>query len=556
MNVFVKDVPVCSFSDLRLTLEILNPLHEYMEIEGSTLVIGRDKPEAISVLAKVNDEFLKCDILHDRTEIYYCLNEPMMYKVRFRVRIPLDLRKQRISFYVKIANQLVEKTNICTGNLFPIVKDCPNSYVALGNLLIKIVGNSVVAEPINFINNAKQEVKFLCDIYKQGTLNSKLAIGLRCLYHLAKSFKNKEIWLISDRINKGDDNGEALFLYLNKQNTETKNYFVIKSDSSDYKKLQQYGKVVGYRGSKHLLLHLLADKLISSAGDEFVYNPYGWQGKNFRDILFRQKRIFLQHGITKDDLSGWLNKYNKNLDLFITSAISEQKSILNGKYHYDGTVVRLTGLARYDRLENKQEKIITIMPTWRNHLSIEKNFSRDGIRVYDDSFKNTDYFKFYNGLLNSKILLEEMNKYGYRLRFMPHPNVMAVIDWFTQNETVEFCDKNTQYRDIFATSSLVLTDYSSVAFDFAYLRKPVIYCQFDVNSFFDSAVYDKGYFDYERDGFGEVEYDLEGTVNRIIEYIRNGCQLKDKYYQRIDDFYAFNDRKNCERIYQAIKSLE
>ena len=115
---------------------------------------------------------------------------------------------------------------------------------------------------------------------------------------------------------------------------------------------------------------------------------------------------------------------------------------------------------------------------------------------------------------------------------------------------------STKYRDIFSTSSLVLTDYSSVAFDFAYLRKPLIYAHFDKKEFDVYHTHDKGYFDYESDGFGEVEYDLDSTVNRLIEYMENGCKLKEKYRERIDEFFAFNDRNNCKRIYEAIKSLE
>ena len=93
------------------------------------------------------------------------------------------------------------------------------------------------------------------------------------------------------------------------------------------------------------------------------------------------------------------------------------------------------------------------------------------------------------------------------------------------NDFVKFLDANAQYRDIYAQSNLVITDYSSACFDFAYLRKPIVYCQFDREEFFAGEhVYTKGYFDYERDGFGEVEYDLESTVDRIIEYMENGCR--------------------------------
>ena len=131
------------------------------------------------------------------------------------------------------------------------------------------------------------------------------------------------------------------------------------------------------------------------------------------------------------------------------------------------------------------------------------------------------------------------------------------LDVFKKNEMVKFLGLETAYRDIYAISDLVVTDYSSAVFDFAYLRKPVLYAHFDAETFFAGAhVYTKGYFDVERDGFGEVEYDLEGTVDRIIEYMSTGCKLKDKYRERIDRFFAFDDQNNCQRVYERILELE
>ena len=66
----------------------------------------------------------------------------------------------------------------------------------------------------------------------------------------------------------------------------------------------------------------------------------------------------------------------------------------------------------------------------------------------------------------------------------------------------------------------------------------------------------RGYFDYERDGFGEVTYDLESTIDLILNYVSTGCKLKDLYRQRIDSFFAFRDQDNCQRVVERILSLQ
>ena len=168
-------------------------------------------------------------------------------------------------------------------------------------------------------------------------------------------------------------------------------------------------------------------------------------------------------------------------------------------------------------------------------------------------FKESAFFKFYNGLLNNERLIAVAKKNGYKIAFFPHPTLQPHIGLFDKNEAVDFLDVKTAYKDIYANSSLVVTDYSSAAFDFSYLKKPIVYTHFDKDEFFGGDhVCKTGYFEYERDGFGEVEYDLESTVNRIIEYMENGCQLKDMYRERIDNFFAYNDKNNCQRIYEKL----
>ena len=172
-------------------------------------------------------------------------------------------------------------------------------------------------------------------------------------------------------------------------------------------------------------------------------------------------------------------------------------------------------------------------------------------------FKESAYFNFYNSLINDKRLIETAKKHGYTICFMPHPNIITKIDLFTKNENVKFFTVDDEYRDVYARSNLVLTDYSSAVFDFAYLRKPLLYTQFDKSEFYGGDhVGANGYFQFERDGFGEVAYDYDTTVDLLIEYIENGCVLKDKYRERIDSFFAFNDKNNCQRILDKILELK
>ena len=42
----------------------------------------------------------------------------------------------------------------------------------------------------------------------------------------------------------------------------------------------------------------------------------------------------------------------------------------------------------------------------------------------------------------------------------------------------------------------------------------------------------------------------------ITEKTPSNLSLKDKYKKRVDDFFEFKDKHNCERVYNAIKKID
>ena len=370
----------------------------------------------------------------------------------------------------------------------------------------------------------------------------------------------KKIWLISDREFVANDNGEHFFRYLNGEGKKLipgiRPIFVISENCPDYKRMQQYGEVVSYESEKYRILFLNADKIISSSGNDMVFNAYGKKRRWMAD-LYRFQFVFLQHGIIKDDMSGWLRRMNKNISMFVTSVKGEYDSIVNGNYGYSEKQVKMVGLARFDnllKLPYKKEKRILILPTWRN--SIKESFDTvTSESIYFDGFKDTAYFKFYNDLINDPRLLDCMRRHGYTGVFGLHPvHAKQAVD-YQGNDVITVHSGYLDYQKEFARNSMMITDYSSTVMDFAYLKKPVVYAQFDKEEFFASHTYTEGYFDYERDGFGPVCYDLESTVDAMIRMMEKDCKLEPQYEERINSFFAYTDDQNCRRTVEAILNL-
>ena len=424
------------------------------------------------------------------------------------------------------------------------------------NYIASMINNTFIIEKYSKSLAKNKEKDFQKELWKSNKLGERKAVVVRKIYQFLKNRKKKNIYIISDRINKADDNGEAMLNFFNSNPKFVKEnnieyYYIIDKNCEDYKRIKNKHVIQVY-GFKHKLMHLFAKTIISSHADNFINKPMYETFECYRDLVVGQNFVFLQHGITKDDISGWLNYYNKNIAGFITAAKPETKSMFTYNYFYKNENIWETGFARFDRLYNDEKKYITLMPTWRKYL-MNGHDEQTGIWQLNQNFLKSSYFNFYNNLINNEKLLNACDKYGFTLCFMPHPNIIPHIDVFDKNEKVKFFGISDKYRDIYAQSNLILSDYSSAVFDFSYLRKPIIYAHFDSEEFFKGEhVYTKGYFDYERDGFGEVTKTLEETINLMIAYMKNNCKLKSKYEKRINRFFAFNDKNNCERIAKQI----
>jgi CDP-glycerol glycerophosphotransferase (TagB/SpsB family) len=253
-------------------------------------------------------------------------------------------------------------------------------------------------------------------------------------------------------------------------------------------------------------------------------------------------------------MSNYLHKLGKNIRLFITSAKPEYRSILTNDYLYSEKEIILTGLPRFDKLENNTKKEILIMPTWRSTLALPRD--RYGLRKKNPAFIESKYYKFYNSLIHHPKLIKYAQKFGYKIILHLHPEFIQYADEFYGNSITKVDKKICNYSKAFSHGCLLVTDYSSTVFDFVYLRKPVIYTQFDKEDIFNTHTYKKGYFDYKDDGFGPVCKDLDSTIDTIIKILENDCKLEDKYRRRIDNFFEYDDKNNCERVYKSIKELD
>lgn len=357
-----------------------------------------------------------------------------------------------------------------------------------------------------------------------------------------------DIWLVSERPGEARDNAYWFFRYVHENSLHPATYYVIKKDAPDADRIRAVveGRLIAYGSLRHYLYYIASAVHISAHVGGGMPNARVVRQFERRKLMSNQK-VFLQNGVIKDTLH-WAFRQNARIDLFCCAAEREKQHVLE-TFGYREDQVALTGLCRYDQLLTgtpaSRDKYIFVMPTWRTYLA----------GVTGKEFRESNYFKAYSSLLSHPELHDILQANRCRLVFHLHPGMQQFTNLFNSVPgLIDISDASDDIQILLKEASALITDFSSVFFDFAYMNKPVLHFQFDYAEF-RSGHWAEGYFDYETDGFGLIvrtEADLIGALDQIMQ----GGFVSDPIYQiRSKEFFAFHDADNCTRTYEAIEAM-
>ena len=165
--------------------------------------------------------------------------------------------------------------------------------------------------------------------------------------------------------------------------------------------------------------------------------------------------------------------------------------------------------------------------------------------VYAPTFRDTDgnrnefHPEIDFDLLSKSLLPNQI------LLICPHPIMDAPILPHEYRNILEVRDFST--NDYMLISDMLITDYSSVIFEYALLGKPIAFFCYDLLR-------------YDRDFYLKYPDDLPGDVfktqEELTEYLRNPEKhvLTDKYTTFVKKYMSACDGHSCERIAQLINS--
>ncbi len=397
----------------------------------------------------------------------------------------------------------------------------------------------------------------------QGTIIEGIKFSLRAISYLIKLYLSILIFKVlyggeptKGQISMGSSNGKysdenvsTLFQYLQDQRERV--FYIMDPHSTDWERVESIGKVYPRFSVRANLTVFRSEVIIyDTSYVDLIRCPLRY----VRHI----KRINIFHGIhglKSIDESNAKNRLRN--DRYIIASSSHEKRIKMG-WGFPPDRIFVTGLPRFDVLYREKEKnsldnTIFYMPTWRPWF--RKGFlppSEDEVEI----FRNSDFYKNILQLAQSAELNNYLKTKGYYLEIYLHKlmhRYMRRIKSEAELSNITFLSEKTDVQYQILKSKLLITDYSSVFFDFLFLDKPVIFYQFDYEKYYQHIP--GSYISKE-----EIKTMRVASYSELFSKIKerldhNDFALEDDSKKLVNKYIAYYDDQNCNRVYDMIKEV-
>ena len=320
-------------------------------------------------------------------------------------------------------------------------------------------------------------------------------------------------------------------------------FFVVNEDNPQIKDLpEKYRRNLVWKDSdRHLELLFESDTYISTESTEHALQLRVASKLVMDKIKSRDLRyVFLQHGVMyMVSLNSDMRTGFRNIDHdFQRTVVSSE---LEAKHFIDLADMKredlyITGLAKFDEcFRNEGADRIVIMLTWRRW---ETNQARDDL-------ENTKYYRMIKRIYDA--VPDELKD---KTVILPHP---LMADRFkTAGDLGEHVFLNGSYDSVLQETSLLITDYSSIAYDAFYRGANIIFCWEEKDECMEH--YGEGTYLMLNEGnaFGDICMDSSG-IREAIErnYLKPQTEENKTAYSRIVEF---RDGRNSERIIDCLKA--
>ena len=345
-----------------------------------------------------------------------------------------------------------------------------------------------------------------------------------------------------------DHNSYLIFQYYQERN-KTEAYYIINKDSDLYNSLLLKNKTNNLilfdpedkEFLKNLYPYLLNSKII-------IYSYLLFEILHLVNEVNYLKCLKINHGIRyfKNRNYNELTSLNKGKRNTIISSPYEY-NIYKYKFNFLYKEIHKAGLPRFDRfdkiIKNKSEKeCILIFFTYRSY---------DNAR-YDISLLKENIIK----LLEDNTLISFLKNKNIDLIYIQHHyDIKRNRSFEFYNFTYAEYKRQTDLSHYIEQCSLLVTDFSSISFDFIFQNKPSLFYLLDYNEtfFYKEKMYIK-IFPKSPFVINNTFYDQNSLVNKILYYVQREFKIEDDLKQKYENVFYYKNNIT-ERIVEIIDNI-
>lgn len=362
--------------------------------------------------------------------------------------------------------------------------------------------------------------------------------------------KTKKIVLVGGNLGeKYEDNAAVYHQYLLAHHPEQVTAYWMYDPKTSYAKDQQIKNAVPLGSFKNYLLFFQADFTfhghsllydIAPAADKFLFLNRKTIMTHISHGIEGFKKILIQ----KEDVP-LLNRTN-----YFNCASQYEYNLKRDEWKMPEHKLIITGFPRFDRYAPQQPpsevQNILMMFTWREWL----------FDLTEEEFMESPYFKNTIGLLQHGGIQKLLMDHDIHLNIALHPFMKKFEQFFTNlshdENRITFLDFNKQtIAQSIDQNDMLLTDITSVSWDFLYLNKPIIFYIFDQQEYLE-----------KRGSYLNMDTDLSGykadSIDHVYEYLKKISEEKitwNEWYPKASHYIDYFDQDNCKRLTKRVMSL-
>jgi len=322
---------------------------------------------------------------------------------------------------------------------------------------------------------------------------------------------------------------------------KSKNYFIIDSNSEDYKRICDNEFVVPKYSLKYYWLLYRANNIISTEAPMHI-SILRSNNKFFRKSVYEKPNVFLQHGIIFMKNLGKKSAFISGKEAeptYMVVSSNKEADVVENMLHIEKDRLWNTGLAIFDKIGynhivSGSDDTVTVMLTWKPYEEHLYNFEESSY------YKNV--VEVYNMLL--KYLPSD------KINIIPHPKVNNLLSSTNLKESIW----RGQISKVLENTKVLITDYSSICYNSFYQGSGVIFYQPDLELYEEKT---GELIPSDLEYIGHRIFDINGLENLIKESVTdNKINLEKLRTSKHEEIYSkineFNDSKNTERIYEKL----